>query len=279
MAAVPTLLVLWLVWLPGVASVVLGFFRLGRHRRASTQRHWVGLENYKNIFTNYPPFQPAIEHNLIWLRRAVPRSRRRSACSWRCCWTRRSGAAGSTRRAVPAGRAVAGPGRLHVAAHLLAGPGPAQPDHRRHDRLVRRPEHQPLGRAGRRLLAADRLRHAALPGRPEGRRPDAARGRDGRRRLRDADLLPGRLPGDAADQHRRAGHHLHRVAARLRHRLGRQQGPQRARADLRPGHRRTSSARPAGSASARPWPRSCWSISSVFVALYLRIVLREEDNS
>ena len=66
MAAVPTLLVLWLVWLPGVASVVLGFFRwegVGSFDTAS----WVGTENYKNIFTNYPPFQPAIEHNLIWL--------------------------------------------------------------------------------------------------------------------------------------------------------------------------------------------------------------------
>ncbi|MGI8645888.1 MAG: carbohydrate ABC transporter permease [Nocardioides sp.] len=66
MAAVPTLLVLWLIWLPGIASVVLGFFRwegVGSFDTAS----WVGLENYKNIFTNYPPFQPAIEHNLIWL--------------------------------------------------------------------------------------------------------------------------------------------------------------------------------------------------------------------
>jgi multiple sugar transport system permease protein len=66
MAAVPTLLVLWLVWLPGIASVVLGFFRwegVGSFDTAT----WVGLDNYKNIFTNYPPFTPAIEHNLIWL--------------------------------------------------------------------------------------------------------------------------------------------------------------------------------------------------------------------
>jgi multiple sugar transport system permease protein len=66
MAAVPTLLVLWLVWLPAIASVVLGFFRwegVGSFDTAS----WVGLDNYKNIFTNYPPFQPAIEHNVIWL--------------------------------------------------------------------------------------------------------------------------------------------------------------------------------------------------------------------
>lgn len=66
MAAVPTLLVLWLVWLPGIASVVLGFFRwegVGSFDTAT----WVGLDNYRNIFTNYPPFKPAIEHNLIWL--------------------------------------------------------------------------------------------------------------------------------------------------------------------------------------------------------------------
>jgi multiple sugar transport system permease protein len=66
MAAVPTLLVLWLVWLPGIASVVLGFFRwegVGSFNTAT----WVGLDNYRNIFTNYPPFKPAIEHNVIWL--------------------------------------------------------------------------------------------------------------------------------------------------------------------------------------------------------------------
>ena len=66
MAAVPTALVIWLVWLPGLASVFLSFFRwegVGDFSTAS----WIGVENYKNIFTNYPPFQPAIEHNLIWL--------------------------------------------------------------------------------------------------------------------------------------------------------------------------------------------------------------------
>ncbi len=66
MAAVPTLLVLWLVWLPGVASVVLSFFRwdgVGGFDTAS----WTGWTNYHNIFTNYPPFRPAIEHNVIWL--------------------------------------------------------------------------------------------------------------------------------------------------------------------------------------------------------------------
>ncbi len=66
MAAVPTALIIWLVWLPGIASVVLSFFRwegVGGFDTAS----WIGVENYKNIYTNYPPFQPAIEHNVIWL--------------------------------------------------------------------------------------------------------------------------------------------------------------------------------------------------------------------
>jgi multiple sugar transport system permease protein len=66
MVLVPSILVLWLVWLPGIASVVLGFFRwegVGSFNTAT----WVGLDNYRNIFTNYPPFKPAIEHNVIWL--------------------------------------------------------------------------------------------------------------------------------------------------------------------------------------------------------------------
>ena len=56
-----------------------------------------------------------------------------------------------------------------------------------------------------------------------------------------------------------AGHHGDRVAARVRPRLGDQQGPQRPGADLRAGHPERRRARPAGSASARRWRRSCWS--------------------
>src|SRR5215204_4085414 len=51
MVAIPTVLVVGWVWLPAVASVIL----------------WFGTENYKNVFTNYPPFAPALRHNVIWL--------------------------------------------------------------------------------------------------------------------------------------------------------------------------------------------------------------------
>jgi len=66
MVLVPTLLVLWLVWVPGILSVVLSFARWEGIGGVDTIE-WIGTENYKNIFTIYPPFEPAITHNLIWL--------------------------------------------------------------------------------------------------------------------------------------------------------------------------------------------------------------------
>lgn len=66
MVVVPTLLVLWLVWVPGVLSVVLSFARWEGIGGIDTIT-WIGVDNYKNIFTIYPPFEPAIQHNVIWL--------------------------------------------------------------------------------------------------------------------------------------------------------------------------------------------------------------------
>jgi multiple sugar transport system permease protein len=66
MVVIPTALVLWLVWLPGVLSVVLSFSRWEGIGGVDTIQ-WIGTENYKNIFTIYPPFEPAVKHNLIWL--------------------------------------------------------------------------------------------------------------------------------------------------------------------------------------------------------------------
>jgi multiple sugar transport system permease protein len=66
MVIVPTALVLWLVWLPGILSVVLSFVRWNGIGGVHTIQ-WIGTQNYKDVFTNYPPFGPAIKHNLIWL--------------------------------------------------------------------------------------------------------------------------------------------------------------------------------------------------------------------
>ncbi|MEY9886412.1 multiple sugar transport system permease protein [Catenulispora sp. MAP12-49] len=62
---VPLLALLAFVWLPALASVGISFTQWDGIGFDSI--HWVGLQNYKNIFTNYPPFWPAVEHNVIWM--------------------------------------------------------------------------------------------------------------------------------------------------------------------------------------------------------------------
>jgi multiple sugar transport system permease protein len=66
MVAVPLLFVIVLVWLPAVASVLLSFTRWEGFGGLSTI-DWIGLENYRNIVSIYPPFWPAIQHNVIWV--------------------------------------------------------------------------------------------------------------------------------------------------------------------------------------------------------------------
>lgn len=65
MVGIPTLIELTLVWLPMLMSVGLSFTRwngldLGDIRPA-------GLDNYQYISQDYPPFWPAVQHNLMWL--------------------------------------------------------------------------------------------------------------------------------------------------------------------------------------------------------------------
>jgi multiple sugar transport system permease protein len=66
MVTIPLVLVLWLVWLPALGSFVLSFGRWNGFGDLDTIE-WVGLQNYEDIVTIYPPFWPAIQHNLIWL--------------------------------------------------------------------------------------------------------------------------------------------------------------------------------------------------------------------
>jgi multiple sugar transport system permease protein len=66
MAGVPALLHIGLVWVPALLSVVLSFTRWNGIGGLETIEP-VGLENYEQITTIYPPFWPAVQHNLIWL--------------------------------------------------------------------------------------------------------------------------------------------------------------------------------------------------------------------
>ena len=62
---IPLAALLFFVWLPALASLALSFTTWDGIELADI--HWIGLENYKEIFTNYPPFWPAVQHNVIWL--------------------------------------------------------------------------------------------------------------------------------------------------------------------------------------------------------------------
>lgn len=66
MVTIPTALVVALVWLPALASVGLSFFRWNGLGDISTAQ-WVGLKNYDDMVNIYPPFWPAIRNNLYWL--------------------------------------------------------------------------------------------------------------------------------------------------------------------------------------------------------------------
>ncbi|MGI8457488.1 MAG: carbohydrate ABC transporter permease [Propionibacteriaceae bacterium] len=65
MVGLPTLIQLVLIWIPMLLSIVLSFtfwnaLSLSNIRPA-------GLQNYAFVLQTYPPFFPAIEHNVLWL--------------------------------------------------------------------------------------------------------------------------------------------------------------------------------------------------------------------
>jgi len=66
MVAIPALLHIALVWVPTLGSIALSFSRWEGVGGFDTIQ-WIKTLNYRQIFTIYPPFWPAVEHNLIWL--------------------------------------------------------------------------------------------------------------------------------------------------------------------------------------------------------------------
>jgi multiple sugar transport system permease protein len=66
MVTIPLLIVVGLVWVPAISTVLLSFTNWNGIGALSTIK-WVGTKNYHDVFTIYPPFKPAIEHNLLWL--------------------------------------------------------------------------------------------------------------------------------------------------------------------------------------------------------------------
>ncbi|MFD8232690.1 carbohydrate ABC transporter permease [Streptomyces sp. NPDC059696] len=64
MAGLPTILHVALVWLTALASIALAFTTWDGIGFDSIQ--WVGLQNFRELFTSNPQFWPAVEHNVIW---------------------------------------------------------------------------------------------------------------------------------------------------------------------------------------------------------------------
>ncbi len=63
---VPLVLVLVLVVFPAIATVILSFGKWNGIGGLD-QIEWIGTENYRNAVTIYPPFWPAIQNNVVML--------------------------------------------------------------------------------------------------------------------------------------------------------------------------------------------------------------------
>ncbi|GAA4347856.1 carbohydrate ABC transporter permease [Angustibacter luteus] len=66
LGGVPAVVVVGLIWIPALVTVGLSMTNWDGFAPLSDSK-FVGLENYRQVTTNYPPFWPALQHNLIWL--------------------------------------------------------------------------------------------------------------------------------------------------------------------------------------------------------------------
>lgn len=65
MVAVPTLIQMVFIWIPMVLSVVLSFVRWNGLTFDNIRS--AGVSNYAFVINDYPPFWPAVQHNILWL--------------------------------------------------------------------------------------------------------------------------------------------------------------------------------------------------------------------
>jgi multiple sugar transport system permease protein len=66
MVGIPLLFDLILIWGPTVASVLLSFTKWNGIG-GITAEQVIGTKNYESLFTSYPFFWPALQHNILWL--------------------------------------------------------------------------------------------------------------------------------------------------------------------------------------------------------------------
>ena len=66
MLGVPAMIVVGLVWIPTVFTVILSFARWDGIGGTSSIE-WIGTQNYADAVQAYPPFQQALQNNVLWL--------------------------------------------------------------------------------------------------------------------------------------------------------------------------------------------------------------------
>lgn len=66
MSAIPLVIVAVFVWVPALCTVILSFSNWDGIGGLS-DIHFIGVQNYIDMFTIYPPFWPALWHNVVWL--------------------------------------------------------------------------------------------------------------------------------------------------------------------------------------------------------------------
>ncbi len=66
MLGIPAAIHVFFVWVPALLSILLSFARWDGIGGVEAIQ-WIGGQNYEQIATIYPPFWPAVAHNLIWL--------------------------------------------------------------------------------------------------------------------------------------------------------------------------------------------------------------------
>jgi len=63
---IPASIHIFLVWVPTISSILLSFTSWNGIGGLDKIK-FVGIDNYVNMVTRYPPFWPALQHNLVWL--------------------------------------------------------------------------------------------------------------------------------------------------------------------------------------------------------------------
>jgi len=66
LAGIPALIVVGLVWIPAIGTILLSFTDWDGFAPLRDVTY-VGMKNYSAVVNDYPPFHPALQHNLIWL--------------------------------------------------------------------------------------------------------------------------------------------------------------------------------------------------------------------